>query len=63
MTVDDISREYVRRVWIGVAKKVGKAYGWKRVVIFERGFVELDHDVDDGLWIAGLSLQKTKLSK
>ena len=47
MTVDDISREDVSRVRIRVTKKVGKAHGWQRVIISERAFVELDHDLDD----------------
>ena len=46
MTVDDISREHVRRVRVRVPKKVGKAHGWKREVIDERILVKLDHDLD-----------------
>lgn len=45
MTVDDISREHVSRVGVGVAEEVGKAHGWERVVIIEGAFVELDHDL------------------
>ena len=63
MTVDDISREHVRRVRVWVTKEVGKAHGRKREVIVERAFVELDHDIKDDLRRGGLSWQTLKLSK
>ena len=61
MTVDDISREHVRSVRVRVTKEVGKAHGWERVVIVERAFVKLDHDLNDGLVIGVLSWQMMKL--
>ena len=57
MTVYDISGEHVSRVRVRITKKVGKAHGWKRIVIVERAFVELDHDLDDVLVIGDLSWQ------
>lgn len=53
MTVDDIGGEHVSCVRVRVAKKVGKAHGWKGVIIVERAFVELDHDLDDYLMMGG----------
>lgn len=47
--VDDIGGEYVRRVRIGIAEEVCEAHCWKRVVIIEEAFVELHHDLNDGL--------------
>ena len=47
--VDDIGGEHVRRVRIGIAEEVCEAHSWKRVVIIEEAFVELHHDLNDGL--------------
>ena len=55
MTVDDISRDHMRRVRVGVSKKIGKAHGWKREVIVERAFVKFNHDLDIDLRSKGLS--------
>lgn len=51
MTVDDIGGEDMSCIRIGIAKEVGKTHGWERVVIVERAFVELDHDLNDDLMI------------
>lgn len=63
MTVDDIGREHVSRVRVGVTKKVSKAHGWKRVVIVEGAFVELYHDLNADLMMENFSWQMMKLFK
>lgn len=47
--VDDIGGEHVRRVRIGITEEVCEAHCWKRVVIIEEAFVELHHDLNEGL--------------
>lgn len=43
MTIDDISTEHVSGVRVGIAQKVGKAHGRKRIAVTEGVFVKLDH--------------------
>ena len=67
--IDDIGGEHVRRIRIGIAQEICKAHGWKRVVIIEEAFVELHHDLNDGLglrecpWIDEASNQSTTTAK
>ena len=47
--VDDIGGEHVRCVRIWIAEEIREAHCWKRIVIIEKAFVELHHDLSDGL--------------
>lgn len=49
MAINDIGREHVNCIWIGITQEIGKAHGRKRVFVAEGVFVEFDHI--DELWI------------
>ena len=44
MAVDDISREHVRGVGVGIAEDVGKADSRKGLFKAQRGGLQLDHE-------------------
>lgn len=49
MTVDDIGRQHVSCVRIGVSEEVGEADGGEGVVIIEGAFIKLYHDLNEDL--------------